>query len=130
MHCRYQGLGHYTGGLGTTCAWLCLGSAPACRKASLLGAEATVTPKHQRVEQNFTKSLLYCIHNARFCTSICEWLNAILELTCGFKLCSPSKIWKLEKMDLRRPAWTWPSPLHIREPPVYKWLASCPMPGD
>ena len=30
----------------------------------------------------------------------------------------------------RRPAWTWPSPLHIREPLVYKWLASCPMPGD
>ena len=30
---------------------------------------------------------------------------------------------------VRRPAWTWPSPLHIREPPVYKWLASCPMPG-
>ena len=21
---------------------------------------------------------------------------------------------------------TWPSPLHIREPPAYKWLASCP----
>ena len=31
---------------------------------------------------------------------------------------------------LRRPAWTWPSPMHIREPPVYKWLPSCPKPGD
>ena len=31
---------------------------------------------------------------------------------------------------LRRPAWTWPSPMHIRGPPVYKWLPSCPMPGD
>ena len=31
---------------------------------------------------------------------------------------------------LGRPAWTWPSPLHIREPPVSKWLASCPMLGD
>ena len=31
---------------------------------------------------------------------------------------------------LRRPAWTWPSPMHIRGPPVYRWLPSCPMPGD
>ena len=72
--------------IGTTCAWLCLGSPPACRKAGFLGTEATVTPKQHRVEQNFTKSLLYCIHSARFCASICEWLDAILELTCGFKL--------------------------------------------
>ena len=28
---------------------------------------------------------------------------------------------------LRRLAWTWPSPLHIREPLAYSWLASCPM---
>ncbi len=31
---------------------------------------------------------------------------------------------------LRRPAWTWHSPMHSRGPPVYKWLPSCPMPGD
>ena len=54
----------------------------------LVGRQASlaVTPKQHRVEQNFTKSLLYCIHSARFCASICEWLDAILELTCGFKL--------------------------------------------
>ena len=30
----------------------------------------------------------------------------------------------------RRPAWTWPSRMHIRGPPVYKWPPSCQMPGN
>ena len=30
---------------------------------------------------------------------------------------------------LRRTAWTWPSPMHIRGPPAYKWPASCQLPG-
>ena len=42
----------------------------------------------------------------------------------------PTPLHQTSSPLLRRPAWTWPSPLHIREPPVYKWLASCPMPGD
>ena len=45
-------------------------------------------------------------------------------------LADPPTLQQTPSPLLRRPAWTWPSPMHIRGPPVYKWLPSCPMPGD
>ena len=40
----------------------------------------------------------------------------------------PTPLQQISGPLLGRLAWVWPSPMHIREPPAYKWLASCPMP--